>query len=557
MKKYVLNLVLLLTLLSGCSDRIPHYNQELLQLESRVGAVPDSVYSRLDSFRIEELSAADRALFIIIKTEAADKLYKVHTTDSLIAEARDFFEYSKDIPRLAKACYLAGRIHSDWEEWTLAAEDFLQARKLTRHSSDWVLRGRIASFLGKINWKNRLYSQAQFYYKEALNYYSQCSDTLRMAYSLKEIGETYMANYQKDSAVFMYKQALILAETVREQDVLIGIHNRLGYMYREMSDYDLAFFHLYRVLELSVCNPYVTYNNLGSLYILVNKLDSARFYLEKSLASSSLPTLCMANYYLGELEKKEGNIEEAYVYLKKYELLSDSLDQSKQATKVITLQQKHEEKQISEKYISRIRSKNLFIVSLVIVFLFLLGGLVYIMQRRKNYLQNRINKLIDTIRENEILINNIQEKQSINPENSIEHSILKKQIEQENQKLLRLFNRSNMERCRKSKFLKRLYGGKKDIVPVFGQTEWAQYDEAFLSVYPFFTASLKKSFPHLSEQEVRICQLSVMGVKTSKVADVLLLQSDTVSSYKQKIKKACFPNAFGTLEELLLPFIVG
>lgn len=56
MKKYVLNLVLLLTLLSGCSDRIPHYNQELLQLESRVGAVPDSVYSRLDSFRIEELS---------------------------------------------------------------------------------------------------------------------------------------------------------------------------------------------------------------------------------------------------------------------------------------------------------------------------------------------------------------------------------------------------------------------------------------------------------------------------------------------------------------------
>ena len=179
------------------------------------------------------------------------------------------------------------------------------------------------------------------------------------------------------------------------------------------------------------------------------------------------------------------------------------------------------------------------------------------MQRRKNYLQNRINKLIDTIRENEILINNIQEKQSIDPENSIEHSILKKQIEQENQKLLRLFNRSNMERCRKSKFLKRLYGGKKDIVPVFGQIEWAQYDEAFLSVYPFFTSSLKKSFPHLSEQEVRICQLSVMGVKTSKVADVLLLQSDTVSSYKQKIKKACFPNTSGTLEELLLPFIVG
>lgn len=130
-------------------------------------------------------------------------------------------------------------------------------------------------------------------------------------------------------------------------------------------------------------------------------------------------------------------------------------------------------------------------------------------------------------------------------------------MEQENLYLLKKFGKLNMEQCRRNPYLKRLYGGKKDIVPVFGQTEWAQYDEAFLSVYPFFTSSLKKSFPHLSEQEVRICQLSVMGVKTSKVADVLLLQSDTVSSYKQKIKKACFPNTSGTLEELLLPFIVG
>ena len=133
----------------------------------------------------------------------------------------------------------------------------------------------------------------------------------------------------------------------------------------------------------------------------------------------------------------------------------------------------------------------------------------------------------------------------------------KEQIEQENLQLLEKFNALNREQCRRHSFLKKLYGGKKDILPAFEKKEWKLYEDAFISIYPMFTESLKKSFPKLSEQEIRICQLSVMGVKTSKVADVLLLQADTVSSYKQKIKKSCFPTANKTLEELLLPFIVG
>lgn len=556
MKKYVLNLVLLLMLLSGCSDRMPHYNQELLQLESRVGAVPDSVYSRLDSFRIEEMSAADRALFIIIKTEAADKLYKVHTTDSLIAEARGFFEHSKDILRLAKACYLAGRIHSDWEEWTLAAEDFLQARKLTRHSSDWVLRGRIAFFVGDVNWMNRLYPEAQTYFREAYSCYEQALDTLKMVYTLRRIGETYMANYQTDSAILLYKQALVLAEFTQEPDAKVNIYQRLGYMYHEMGDYKQAMAYLRMGITCSETKSYALINNIGRLYLQLNRLDSARYYLEQALESPSLPTQCLANFHMGELLQKEGKLEEAYAYQKKYELLVDSLDNSKQTKDVIRLQHKQKEKELVEIHESQLRLKDYVIAGLA-VFAVVAAGAAYRLRYRKIYYRREITKLTDCIRRNEAAIRLLKEQNECHSENGASETASKEQMEQENLYLLKKFGKLNMEQCRRNPYLKRLYGGKKDIVPVFGQTEWAQYDEAFLSVYPFFTASLKKSFPHLSEQEVRICQLSVMGVKTSKVADVLLLQSDTVSSYKQKIKKACFPNAFGTLEELLLPFIVG
>ena len=499
------------------------------------------------------MTEADRALFINIKTEAADKLYKEHTTDSLIAEARTFFEKNNDMTRLAKAWYLTGRIHSDWEEWAMATEDFLKAKELTANSTDFSLRGRIADHLGLVNWHNYLYPEARAYYREAYNYYQQAHDTIGITYILKQIGETYMANYQADSAILMYKQALSLAELVGNRNIMEGIHHRLGYMYRKKGNYEQALFHLYSGLKYSTEKPYAIYNNIGNLYLQMNRLDSARFYLEQALESSSLPIQCLTNSYLAELAQKEGNPEKAYAYQKKYEELADSLDRSKQMEDVVRLQQKQETKEITREHKSLLRTKNFIILGLMGLTAFFVG-LAYRQQHKKQYYQREIKKLTETIRENEASIRKLQEQPNQYSGGNIQ---AKEQIEQENLQLLEKFNALNREQCRRHSFLKKLYGGKKDILPAFEKKEWKLYEDAFHSIYPMFTESLKKSFPKLSEQEIRICQLSVMGVKTSKVADVLLLQADTVSSYKQKIKKSCFPTANKTLEELLLPFIIN
>lgn len=552
MAKYILNFILLIITLSACNDT-PHYSEELLRLESKVGEAPDSVFCTLDSINSEMMTEADRALFINIKTEAADKLYKEHTTDSLIAEARTFFEKNNDMTRLAKAWYLTGRIHSDWEKWAMATEDFLKAKELTENSTDFSLRGRIADHLGLVNWHNYLYPEARAYYREAYNYYQQAHDTIGITYILKQIGETYMANYQADSAILMYKQALSLAELVGNRNIMEGIHHRLGYMYRKKGDYEQALFHLYSGLKYSTEKPYALYNNIGNLYLQMNRLDSARFYLEQALESSSLPTLCLANSYLAELAQKEGNPGKAYAYQKKYEELADSLDRSNQMEDIVRLQQEQETKEITKEHKSLIRTKNFIILGLMGLTAFFVG-LAYRQQHKKQYYQREIKKLTETIRENEASIRKLQEQPNQYSGGNIQ---AKEQIEQENLQLLEKFNALNREQCRRHSFLKKLYGGKKDILPAFEKKEWKLYEDAFISIYPMFTESLKKSFPKLSEQEIRICQLSVMGVKTSKVADVLLLQADTVSSYKQKIKKSCFPTANKTLEELLLPFIVN
>lgn len=559
MEKYIINLILLLMLLAGCDKKTPRYGEELLRLESRVDAAPDSVYHCLDSLDTGRMSEADRALFINIRTESADKLYKEHTTDTLIAEARSFFEKADDIPRLAKAWYLTGRIHTDWEKWALAAEDFLKARELAECSSDLILRGRIASFLGDVYWTNRLYPESQTYFREAYSFFEQVRDTARMAYTIREIGETYMANYQTDSAILIYKQALALAELTGERSVMVNIHHRLGYMYQEIGDYERALTHMRSGIMCSDDKPYVIFNNLGKLYIQMNMLDSARFYLEQvQKEASSLPTLCLVNSHLGELARKEGKLEEAYAYRKKYEMLADSLDRTKQTKDIIYLQHKQKEKELTDAHESQLRMKDYAIIGLAI-FVVISAALAYRLRYKKRYYQREVKKLIESIRKNEAIIRQqkeLDEQSEKQPEDDTSGTVSKERIEQENLCLLKKFHELNREQCHRNPFLKKLYGGKKDIIPAFGPKEWRQYDEAFFSIYPLFTDNLRKSFPKLSEQEVRICQLSIMGVKTAKVADILSLQPETISSYKQKIKRSCFPNGTKTLEELLLHFIV-
>lgn len=86
---------------------------------------------------------------------------------------------------------------------------------------------------------------------------------------------------------------------------------------------------------------------------------------------------------------------------------------------------------------------------------------------------------------------------------------------------------------------------------------WQKLMEDFESVYPNFESKLRKDFPTMPETLLRICTLSVMGVKAERIATILDLQSSTVSSHKQIIKKRYFAaERKAPLEDFLLKYVV-
>lgn len=403
---------------------------------------------------------------------------------------------------------------------------------------DYRLRGLISSHIAEINWHNELYQQAQIYYNDAYQYYIKAKDTVRIAYALKGIGETYMAKYQTDSAICFYKQALFLAKTTQNRRLLQDIYNRLGYMYKKSKQNNEAITHLQKAIQFATDTPYYVYKNIGALFIQTEQLDSARYYLEQALNAPELATRCMANYYLSEVNHLEGNDQKAYDYQKEYELLSDSLDRKKQPNAVIQIQQQMQQQQMQQTYDGLMHKWTGLIVGLVVALL--LKG-VYVFWR--------------TIRQQKTLSQLEPEKPSEQLEIQPAVPLPMQNIPVENIPNVEELYKKYLSQCEAHPFLFPLLLRQKTLTSKFTSNDWTQFAEAFDSVFIGFTERLKTQCPEITYRELQICQLSIMGVKVARMADLIGGQSDSVSSTKQKIKNKYFKDK-GKLETCLLTFLI-
>ena len=517
---------------------------------------PDSVLSSLQAIDPEQLSRGEQAWYYLLKTEAEDKLYRDHTTDSLIAFARDYYASTGDIPRLAKAFYLSGRIHTDWKEWERATEEFLKAKELTEESRDWGLKGRIEEYLGYVSWKNDLDETALSYYKQAYSYYLRTNNNVDIAYALKGMGNAWGSLKQMDSTFLTLEKALKVAEKTDEWQLKAELYRRIGFLYREKRNYKTSEKYTRKAIAISIDVPVLYYTDLCNLYLQTNQYDSIYVFAQKILLSNpDLRSRCLANYYLSEWAQNVGCLEDAIQYRKKYETLADSIRHQKNTELVGERQHKYIQDRLVDKHIESNSVKIFLILVILLISAFVITYLIkYIRKERTKNLksESRVQELLDVIHKNEEQIAYLQTKEI---ENAQKGAVIE-QLKAENHEMLKKINAINIARCKVHPNLRRLYD-KRTLCEPFAETMWAKFLENFESIYPAFESRLRKDFPTMPETLLRICILSIMGVKTERIATILDLQSSTVSSHKQIIKKRYFAaERKAPLEDFLLKYVV-
>lgn len=244
----------------------------------------------------EKLPSDQYALWCLLITQAQDKEYIKHTSDSLINVAVDYFDQGHNALRKAQARYCQGRVLMDLLRFDQAIESFLKAEDYLQKTADYNLQARICNQLGDLYRKNSLYDKSLTYYQKAHSCYMKDNYLMGVAYTLRDIGIAYEYLGKLDSSIFYLNQSLVLSEENKLYNLNVYVLACLGNTYARKAMYPEAIDYIRASMDMVQDNNrlYPLCYSLGRLYKKMGEKDSALFYLNKAINSPDLHTKCQS-----------------------------------------------------------------------------------------------------------------------------------------------------------------------------------------------------------------------------------------------------------------------
>ncbi|MDU6511367.1 MAG: tetratricopeptide repeat protein, partial [Parabacteroides sp.] len=543
---------------------------------------PDSALMLLEQIENKEnLSRKDKAHYYLLLTEAEDKTYVTHTTDSLISIAADYYEKTDDLGRKAKAWYYKGRINQDLGHPLKAQEYYLKALRDEEKIEDHALLGRIHNHIGMLYAYQKVYEKALPFQKKAVENFHLLSDSTGQVFALRDLGRTFLMLGHQDSAIICNQKAIALMR----KRIIPSVYTELAGFYIDRQRLEEAH-GLLRTSLQNVAKPqakYPVYLVLGELYKKSGQIDSACFYLQACINSAPLPeTRAGGLFHLKEIALEKGQWEQAALLSKQYELLKGSIEQGKNAESIRNVQAFYSYNEIEQDlwearlYASKQKSfYSLLITACLFLLTVALLRFIHYRRERKSLLQ-RLKANEEQIQRNEQTLKNISDvKDSLQNEIQIyktkerqlskeKDEQLKRTNEEIRQKIMQLeklshtkdeleknlltlrsenSNLKKREQAREEERKKieeserlqneRLYD--KFRSPAGWEPTDTDWHKLFISVdklYPKMVTTLQKS-TSLNESERKICYLSKIGVKPGAIE--ILLSKGNVSVYRKRL----------------------
>ena len=582
MKKNIVFLLILIPIIWISCDGMGHQTIDFRKVENLMPQHPDSALMLLEQIENKEnLSRKDKAHYYLLLTEAEDKTYVTHTTDSLISIAADYYEKTDDLGRKAKAWYYKGRINQDLGHPLKAQEYYLKALRDEEKIEDHALLGRIHNHIGMLYAYQKVYEKALPFQKKAVENFHLINDSTGQVFALRDLGRTFLMLGLQDSSIICNQKAIALMR----KRIIPSVYTELAGLYIDRQRMEEAH-GLLRTSLQNVAKPqakYPVYLVLGELYKKSGQIDSARFYLQACINSAPLPeTRAGGLFHLKEIALEKGQWEQAALLSKQYELLKDSIEQGKNAESIRNVQAFYSYNEIEQDlwearlYASKQKSfYSLLITACLFLLTVALLRFIHYRRERKNLLQ-RLKANEEQIQRNEQTLKNISDvKDSLQNEIQIYKTTerqlskekdeqLKRTNEEIRQKIMQLeklshtkdeleknlltlrsenSNLKKREQAREEERKKieeserlqneRLYD--KFRSPAGWEPTDTDWHKLFISVdklYPKMVTTLQKS-TSLNESERKICYLSKIGVKPGAIE--ILLSKGNVSVYRKRL----------------------
>ena len=591
-------------LLSACTKKENASQQalllELVQAEAVMYEHPDSALGVLQGMKVPASSdKLQNATWALLTVQAKYKNYKEELADStLINIAYDYFMKQDDARRKAMVLYYKGVLYGKADKTQEAQESYLKAIEEVEKTKDYQLAHLIYSSIGNIYLYNSLNEYALQMFKQSLHYAKLSENKNYICSAYYDLGKVYSVLFDFDNSIKYYKEAIQMAETLHNNGILIDGMNELAGVYTETKDYQPALSYAQKALILKETSELPlkkrleqSYLVIGDIYRRINKTDSAYYYLNKTLSSNRMETICATYKILYNLSKEKKDYEKMSLYCDSMVVYQDSVWKLHKNKELMNMQEKYnQQKLLNEKNQLKIENNTIIrnvLIILVVVFC-LIAILIYIYQRkliRKEHIiqrheeeiqlntlkrqeneriisrnQSRMKELAEQMEANKDAQEQLEEQKNVLSEIKCQNEAL----QQENKMLQQHIDKYSSSLNEKSKELERLgilgeenqrlhdrerflcnqLIKKTDILyrlktkPQYMKDEqWEEVKETMNLLFDNYIVRLSTLVPSLTESDLQICCFIKLGIANPGIADLLGIESTSVSKRKLRLKE--------------------
>lgn len=359
------------------------YRQQLESAEAMIEDNPDSAWTIIKDIPVSLLGEGeDKALYNLLFTEAAYKLYKPFKDDSLINYSVKYYESVNNTKHLATAYYYKGSVVEELGNISEATLYYKKSEELANIGVDELLKAKVYESLRYINCNSGDFKLALHYSKLFLTSSKRLGSPIylanayeNMATDIEELGINQYVDKYRDSSLY-YVSKCSNREKAR-------IYSNYANTLIGKEHYKEAKLHLEKAAELHpMANEYIM---LGKIAKQEGDALQARKYWEKAISFDEPRFTIKAYKHLANLNIEQGDYLQAIWMVAKADSVNLAYQEQKQTSELSEIQRRYDNA-ISEKALSE--RKNLWLTIAVIAMSVLVIALliiIYFIRKNKEY----------------------------------------------------------------------------------------------------------------------------------------------------------------------------
>jgi len=501
--------------------------------ENLIFSNPDSALILLEDIKSPaSLNKKQYATYLLLQAQAKDKTDKDLSNDTLLSISIDYFTKKKLHKQTAYAYFYQNRVYQSQNQTDLAIRCCCSAKNYAEKTTDLNLLGLIYHDLGHLYKEQFNYNEALNCYRKGLDYFQRSKNDNYSIYMYKRIGDIFLISdfdASIDSASINYHKALECAKEMKNQTEIYHAYQSIALSLFETNQFEKAKTYLKKAMEMKyysakIFNDYIF---LSGIYLALNKLDSANFYIneasiineERSLNEKYLykKMLYKFNYMKEDYKSALSDLEDCVEY--KNQIHSNVASQ-----RILEIHKKYEKESLeNEKNELIIQRLYLFFICLLVIFS-IPFIIILFMNKNKKYKSESLKKHQELLFLEEML------DAKNDKENRLKELLIEKL--DVTKKVTLMHSYTNIS---DNEFVRKYY-------KIFGKNtsdtlEWDNLYPIFDELYNNLYSKLKHNFPTLTEKELQHCCLIRAGFNPEEIGLFLSYEYNSVRASKLRLRK--------------------